>query len=62
VKNAIIKHVIDTVEHTLFGATAEERVAAHIALIDQRVERALGRMVDGLAEGRMTRSSPAIPR
>jgi hypothetical protein len=46
-----VKHVVEAVERVLFGATAEERVAAHIALIDQRVERALDRMVDGLAEG-----------
>ena len=49
--NAGIERVIDTIERVLFGATAEERVAAHIALIDQRVERALERMADGLVEG-----------
>jgi hypothetical protein len=49
--NAPLKRLIDTVERTLFGATAEERVAAYTALIDQRVERALERMVDGLEQG-----------
>jgi hypothetical protein len=47
---SIIKNAVDAVERALFGATAEEAVAARIALIDQRVERALDRIVDGLAE------------
>jgi hypothetical protein len=45
-----VKRIVEVVERTLFGATAEERVAAYIALIDQRVEQALERMADGLAE------------
>jgi hypothetical protein len=51
VKKAIVKRLIDSAERVLFGATAEERVATYIRLIDQRVERALERMADGLAEG-----------
>lgn len=49
-KTPTIKHVLQSVERTLFGATAEERIALQTALIDRRIDRALDRLADALIQ------------
>jgi hypothetical protein len=48
--NATIKKALEAVERAMFGATAEEKVAMQLKLIDLRVENRLARLVAALDE------------
>lgn len=43
-----MRKLMQPIERFLFGATAEERVAMQMALVDQRVEQALERAFEAL--------------
>ena len=56
-----MRNIMRPIERLLFGATAEERVATMMALVDQRVECTLKRAFEALNEPEEDQQLPDEP-